>query len=84
MLTSLWRFKGYVEFSNHARCTGRSTAASSARKVRVDIPNTRSDYTSFHLWFDMVMELYAEEFGETIVPIRSDIAENTTIDTARD
>ena len=76
VLTSLWRFKGYAEYQQPLLdILIAHQPHSSSRKTRVDLPNTRKDYTSFHLWFDMVMELYTiEEFGETIAPLRSEVA----------
>ena len=78
VLTSLWRFKEYAE---HQQALLDVLIAhqphSSARKVHVDLPNTREDYTSFHLWYDMVMELYVAEFGETIAPLRMEVVQKT-------
>ena len=71
VLTSLWRFKEYVEHQEDLlNVLVANQPHSSARKVHVDLPNTREDYTAFHLWFELVMELYVAEFGESIAPLR--------------
>ena len=76
VLTSLWRFKDYPDLRQSLLdALLANQVHSSARKVCVDLPNTRDDLTTFHLWFDMVMELYILEFGEEIAPLRAKIAE---------
>ena len=78
VLTSLWRFKEYAEHQQDLlNVLIAHQPHSSARKMHVDLPNTREDYTSFHLWFDMVMNLYVAEFGESIAPLRMEILKST-------
>ena len=69
VLTSLWRFKDYSAYQRSLLdVLVANPVHSSVQKTYVDLPKMRDDFTTFHLWFEMVQQLYVAVFGGGIAP----------------